>query len=62
MQKFKTVFSLRIKKALKEKGFEPDWESDNLVKPGFKCWVYEATPEFMEAFDQVASAKGRVLK
>lgn len=57
MQKYKTIFSLRIKKALREKGFEPEWESDNLIKPGFKCWIYELSPAFLEAYDEVASGK-----
>ena len=57
MSKYKTVFSLRIKKILKEKGFEPDWESDNLVKPGYRCWVYEASPAFLKVFEELTFRK-----
>ena len=52
-KKFKTIFSLRIMTILKEYGFTPTVETDNLNKPGFKCWVYEVTPEFTSALDEI---------
>lgn len=50
---YKVIFTLRLKQALKELGFEPVLENDNIKKPGYKCWVYEATPAFLEAFIEV---------
>jgi hypothetical protein len=53
MQNYKTIFSLRIRIALREKGFEPIMESPNPYKKGLKCWVYNATPEFMECLNEI---------
>jgi hypothetical protein len=49
----KRIYSLRLKKELKKLGFEPIIEADNIQKPGFKCWVYEISPAFLEAFDKL---------
>ena len=54
MPKYKTVFSLRIKQELKKMGFDPILETDNINKPGFKCWIYELSPSFMETFLKIA--------
>lgn len=35
--KFKTIYSLRVRQLLREKGFEPLAEMDNYFKPEFKC-------------------------
>ena len=51
--KFKMIFSLRIKVALSKEGIEPVLEKDNKTKPGFKCWLYEITPEFTSCIDRV---------
>ena len=56
--KYKTIYTLYIKQELKKRGFEPVWENDNINKPGFKCWVYEATPAFLAAFTEVARKEG----
>ena len=53
MQKYKTIFSLRVRLALRALGFEPVMESDNPYKEGLKCWMFEETEEFLEAFDRV---------
>lgn len=53
----KIVFALWIKQRLKELGFEPILEMDNFKNPGYKCWIYEATPAFLEAFTKVANEK-----
>lgn len=58
MSNFKRVYTLRIKQELKNLGFEPVLEADNVNKPGFKTWLYEATPAFLEAFEEIAN-KGR---
>lgn len=55
--RFKRVYSLRIKQELKKMGFEPVTEADNIQKPGFVCWVYEASPAFLEALDRAISGK-----
>ena len=55
--KYKRVYALRIKEKLKELGFEPILETDNVQKPGFKCWLYEASPAFLEAFKKYAYRK-----
>ena len=54
IQKYKRVYSLRINQELKKLGFEPIIEADNINKPGFKCWVYEVSPAFLQAFIKVA--------
>lgn len=53
MPKYKTVFSLRLRGALREEGIEPVLEMDNFRKPGFKCWMYERTEEFEQAFERL---------
>ena len=56
--KYKTIYTLSIYLKLKQLGFEPVLENDNVNKPGFKCWVYEVTPEFMVAFTKIANKEG----
>ena len=58
MPKFKRVYSLRINQELKKLGFEPVLETDNINKPGFKCWVYEVTPAFLKVFDRLLREEG----
>ena len=52
-KKFKMIFSLRVMSILKEYGFTPVVETDNITKPGFKCWLYEVTPEFTSALNEI---------
>ena len=40
---------------LSKLGIEPILEKDNATQPGFKCWLYETTPEFLKAFPQIAN-------
>lgn len=49
----KTVYSLRVKNLLTILGFDYLQEVDNPQKEGFKCWIYEASPAFNEAFDAI---------
>ena len=49
MQNYKTIFSLRIRLALREKGIEPIMEQPNPYKQGLKCWVYENNKELEQA-------------
>lgn len=53
-KRFKCIYSLWVKEELKDLGFEPITEKDNINKPGFKCWVYEETPAFMAEFVKIA--------
>lgn len=53
MQKYKTIFSLRVRLALRNAGFEPIMESPNPYKPHLKCWVYEITNEFLSALNEI---------
>ena len=53
--KYKTVYTLRVRQQLKDFGIEPILEKDNIKKPGYKCWVYEATPAFLSAFNKVVN-------
>jgi len=51
--KYKTVYSLRVRQQLREKGFEPLAELDNPYKEWLKCWRYLITPEFEKAFSEI---------
>lgn len=53
MQNYKTIFSLRVRLALRNKGFEPLMESPNPYKQGLKCWVYEETEAFCKALNSI---------
>lgn len=53
MQNYKTIFSLRVRLALRNKGFEPLMESPNPYKRDLKCWVYEETEEFRKALNVI---------
>lgn len=49
----KIVYSFKLKNLLELKGFVPLLETENPKKKQYKCWVYEATPAFLEAFDEL---------
>ena len=49
--KVKVVYSLRIHIALQQQGFNCLVEMKNQSNPRLNCWAYEATPEFLVAFD-----------
>ena len=51
--KRKIIFSLRVKLELQERGFDPILETDNINKPGFKCWIYNDTKAFSEALTAI---------
>lgn len=52
-QNFKIIYSLRIHLKLQEKGFKYLTEMKNPQNMRFNCWVYEATPQLLEAFDNI---------
>lgn len=55
--KDKIIFSLKVMKELKKKGIIPLLETDNIKKPGFKCWVYEGTEELYNALNDIMGDK-----
>lgn len=50
-QSVKIIYSLKIHIALQNLGFNCVSEMRNPKHPNFNCWVYEATPSLLEAFD-----------
>ena len=52
-QNFKIIYSLRIHLKLQEMGFKYLTEMNNPQNMRFNCWVYEATPQLLEAFDNI---------
>ena len=46
-----------MKIALTKEGFQPVFEADNRNKPGYKCWIYEASPAFLKTLTEL-SGKG----
>lgn len=58
MTKHKIVYTLRIHLALVEMGFKYKWQMQNPCNPNYYCWVYEETPEFLDAFIRI-SKEGR---
>lgn len=58
MSSTKLIFSRRVKDILIEKGFEPTRRFEDVKKPGFWVWEFEATPAFMKVFEEIAFKKG----
>ena len=58
MQSTKIIFSRRIKDLLVEKGFEPIRRFEDVKRPGFWIWEFKESPEFVQAFVEVAGKKG----
>lgn len=52
-QNFKIIYSLRIHLKLQEMGFKYLTEMKNPQNMRFNCWVYEATPQLLKAFDNI---------
>ena len=50
----RTIYSFRIKNLLELRGFKPVLETNNPRIEGYKCWVFEASPAFEQAFIEVA--------
>ena len=50
----RTIYSFRIKNLLEIRGFKPVLETDNPKYKGMKCWIFEASPAFEQAFVEVA--------
>ena len=54
----KVIYSLRKHIALQQMGFVYLTEMKNPNNPRLNCWVYEATPEFLEVFDAMLTEEG----
>ena len=52
-QNVKIIYSLKIHIQLQQKGFRALTEMKNPQNSHFSCWVYEATPELLDAFDRI---------
>ena len=57
MRKIKIIYSLRVKTLLGVLGYSYLEEIDNIKKPGFKCWLYEVTPGFKRALDDIMEGR-----
>ena len=57
--KTKIVYSLRLHIALQQQGFAHITEMKNPQNPHLNCWVYEATPRFIAAFEARMGEVGR---
>lgn len=53
MSNVKIIYSLKIHIELGKRGFHFITEMRNPNNPQFNCWVYEATPEFLDAFNGI---------
>ena len=53
MSNVKIIYSLRIHIALQAMGFNYITEMKNPSNNNYNCWVYEETPELLEAFDRI---------
>lgn len=51
------VYSFRVRTILELKGFQPLGEIPNPKNNKYKCWIYEASPAFLEAFKEVTFKK-----
>ena len=54
----RTIYSFRIKNLLELRGFKPVLETNNPRIDGYKCWIFEASPAFEQAFVEVAGKEG----
>ena len=53
----KIIYSLKIHIALQNMGFKSIAEMRNPQNQNFNCWVYEATPELLKAFDELLGGR-----
>lgn len=50
---YKIVYSMRVHLALQGMGFKCLMEMKNPQNSQLNCWVYERTPQFMKALNQI---------
>lgn len=58
-QNVKIVYSLSMHIVLQKMGFSYLVEMKNPNNQKFNCWVYEATPDFLAAFDAIIKGADR---
>ena len=58
VQSTQLVFSRRIKDLLLERGFTPSRKFEDVKKPGYWVWEFEATPAFIATFKELTYRKG----
>lgn len=51
--KIKIVYSLKIHLELQKRNIPYILEMKNPRQPNFNCWVYDLTPQFQKAFDEI---------
>lgn len=59
-QKIKIIYSLKFHIELQRMGFICITEMRNPNNQRYNCWVYEETPEFLEAFDAMLVKEGHI--
>lgn len=59
-KRLKVIYTLRLHVELQKLGFNCVTEMKNPKKPNYNCWVYEVTPEFIEAFSKIVEGKDNV--
>ena len=57
VQSTKIILSRTIKDLLIEKGFQPIRQFEDVKRPGFWVWEFQADPAFLAAFAEVAYKK-----
>ena len=58
-QNVKIIYSLSMHIVLQKMGFSYLVEMKNPNNQKFNCWVYEATPDFLAAFDAIIKEADR---
>ena len=58
-QNVKIIYSLSMHIVLQKMGFSYLVEMKNPNNQKFNCWVYEATPDFLAAFDAIIKGADR---
>ena len=53
--KYKVIYSLRVHIGLQRMGFNYKTEMKNPNFPNLNCWVYEETPQLIEALIELTS-------
>lgn len=60
MPDVKVIYSFKIKNMLELLGFKPLLETNNPKNEKYKCWLFEATPALLEAFDKILREEGHI--
>lgn len=55
----KVVYSLRVHMELQSMGFQYIQTMPNPKNENLNCWIYEATPAFLDAFDGIIEERRR---